>query len=300
MEDWDKVNAVHRMQEYIISHSNEEITMHTLAGISGYSLWHSIRIFKELSGKTPFEYIRAVRMTDAAKSLRDTGEKVIDIALSNGFDSHDGFTRAFSRQFNITPQKYREEKPPLSYFTYYPLLEYHLYMNERKDKVMEKSKISGTVTVTPVERPARRLILLYSKNATDYFSYCGEVGCDWEGMLNSVAEKFDNAALITLPKSLYKEGYSDIASGIEVPADYAKPIPKNYEIVDLPPCRMLYFQGMPFENDEDYGEAIGIIFEAIENYKPEQYGFISADDIAPRFNFGASAKTGARMSIPIK
>ncbi|NLC19357.1 MAG: hypothetical protein GX757_09110 [Clostridiales bacterium] len=38
--------------------------------------------------------------------LADNDEKVVNVAISNGFDSHDGFTRAFSRQFGITPQKY--------------------------------------------------------------------------------------------------------------------------------------------------------------------------------------------------
>ncbi|MGI6659693.1 MAG: hypothetical protein ACOX4N_09885 [Dethiobacteraceae bacterium] len=41
-----------------------------------------------------------------------------------------------------------------------------------------KRKVSPVVTVTVIERPARKLILLRSKKATDYFSYCEEKGCD--------------------------------------------------------------------------------------------------------------------------
>lgn len=59
---------------------------------------------------------------------------------------------------------------------------------------MPKEKVSGTVTVTVVERPARKLIFLRIPTATDYFSACEEVGCDWEGFYNSIPEKFDTAA----------------------------------------------------------------------------------------------------------
>ena len=44
---------------------------------------------------------------------------------------------------------------------------------------MSNEKVSRTVTVTVVERPARKLIFL-RHNATDYFTACEEVGCDIE------------------------------------------------------------------------------------------------------------------------
>lgn len=300
MEDWDKINAVNRVQEFIELHIDEEMTMETLSKVADYSLWHTLRIFKELTNKTPFEFIRAIRLTKTAQKLRDTKDKVLDIGMDFGFNSHDGFTRAFSRQFGITPQKYRKETPPLNYFTYTPILYYHLYVKNRRNDEMEKRKVSGTVTTTVVERSARKLMLLRSKKATDYFSFCEEMGCEWHGILNSVLEKFETSALITLPIHLVKDGTSSTAAGIELPFEYAKQLPHGYELIDLPPCKMLYFQGMPFENESDFGEAIGIVFEAIANYKPEMYGFSYTYDIAPHFNFGAAAETGAKMAVPIK
>lgn len=70
------------------------------------------------------------------------------------------------------------------------------YMSKKDDKSMEAKKILATVTVTAVDRSERKMIILRSKSAQDYFSYCAEVGCDWEGQLNSVPERYDNAALI--------------------------------------------------------------------------------------------------------
>lgn len=201
MEDWEKINAVDRMQSYIMTHLEEEIAMQDLSDAAGYSLWHSLRLFKEYLNKTPFEYIRAMRLTAAAKQLRDSKAKVIDTAMQNGFDSHDGFTRAFARQFKITPRKYQSEKPPVRYFTHYPVRHSYLHLRKRSDEDM-KNGLSNTITVQAMERPARKMILLRSKQATDYFSFCEEQGCEWDGLLNSIAEKLDTAACLTLPGNL--------------------------------------------------------------------------------------------------
>ena len=53
MDNREAVYAVSRMQEYIDGHINEMITLRQLADAAGYSPWHSARIFKELTGKTP-------------------------------------------------------------------------------------------------------------------------------------------------------------------------------------------------------------------------------------------------------
>lgn len=300
MEDWEKLQAVQNMQEYIVRHAESNMDMHALAAASGYSRFHASRLFKRYLGQLPSEYLRALRLSRAAEHLRDTDQKVLDTALDAGFESHDGFTRAFSKQFGIGPAAYQKIKPAISLFTYYPITHAFLHCKQRMDDEMSNANVSAVVTVQTVERPARKLMLLRSRTAVDYMSFCGEMGCEWEGMMNSVLEKFDNAALLELPKHLVTAGTSAVAAGIEVPLDYAKPIPEQLEIVELPACRMLYFRGAPYANEEDFCEAIDIAAEAIRHYKPAEYGLAFAFDIAPCFNFGASAASGAKMAVPVK
>jgi len=299
MEQPDKIAAVSRMQRYIVNNL-ETVTLEDLATAAGYSKYYAIRVFKTETGKTPGEYIRALRLTKAAEELRDGYNKIIDTALNSGFDSHDGFTRAFTRQFGIAPQRYSRETPPVSYFIHYPIESY--YHLKAGDQTMQNEKVSRTVTVTPVERPARKLVLLRAKQTTggDYFKFCEEMGCEWEGILNSISEKFAPAALLTLPDNLVAPGTSNTAAGVEVPADYAKPVPTGYDIIDLQPCTMLYFTGAPYENEKDFCIAIGIVWEAVDSYNPESYGWQASPELAPRFNFGAEEKLGARMAIPVK
>jgi len=296
MELSDEIRAVSRMQHYIISHLDENITLDAIANAAGYSKYHAMRIFKELTGRTIFETIRALRLTKAAQTLQSSDEKVVDVAISNGFDSHDGFTRAFSRQFGITPQKYHTETPAISWFVHYPIEAY--YILKGGIKPMFNEKVSRTVTVTVVERPARKLIFL-RHNATDYFSACEEVGCEWEGFFNSIPEKFDTAAGGRLPKFLIQPNTNGYAFFVEVPLDYCKPIPDGYEIAELPPCTYLYFNGMPYEDPNDFPIAIGIVNEAIEHYPFERFGWEKSDD-GPYLGMGAEAETGARTAVPVR
>lgn len=106
MENRVKLKAVQQMQDYIENHISEKITLFELARAGGYSPWHSARIFKELTGKTPFDYIRSRRLSCAALKLSSEKVKVIDVAFDFVFDSHEGFTRAFSRQFGLAPSCY--------------------------------------------------------------------------------------------------------------------------------------------------------------------------------------------------
>ena len=299
MEQVDKISAVSRMLRHIVANL-DDATLDSVSADAGYSKYHAVRMFKDVIGKTPGEYIRALRLTKAAQELRDGGGKVIDAALQSGFDSHDGFTRAFARQFEITPQRYRRETPPVRYFVHYPIESYYRLRDE--EKTMENEKVSRTVTVTAVQRPARKLILLRAKKTKggDYFAYCDEMSCEWEGLLNSIPEKFATAALLTLPQNLVAQGTTDTAAGLEVPADYAKPVPSEYDVIDLPPCTMLFFNGAPFEDENDFSIAIGIVFDAARSYAPEQYGWCPAPELAPHFNFGATAPQGARLAIPVR
>ena len=154
-------------------------------------------------------------------------------------------------------------------------------------------------TVTPVSIPKRKLIYLPSKSATGYFSYCEEVGCGWEGLLNSIPEKFDTAAIVDLPEFLQEEDFSEVASGVEVPVDCNKTLPEGYKIAELPECTMLYFQSEPFENPDDFGFFIGQVFKARDNYNFERYGYKIANNIAPFFTFRAETDVGARIAIPV-
>ncbi len=105
MDNWDNINAVQRMQSYIEAHLHEPITLHKLAHAAGYSPWHAARIFKALTGKSPFEYIRALRLSRAAVRLREEEVKIVDVAFDFVFDFPRGLHASFFEAIWADPAK---------------------------------------------------------------------------------------------------------------------------------------------------------------------------------------------------
>jgi len=116
LTQWDKIKAVQRMQAYIEAHLDEKFTMVALARAGRYSPWHAARLFKEITGKTPFAYIRMRRLSAAATRLQASSCRVVDVAFDFVFDSHEGFTRAFARQFGMPPTRFRKTGPAVELF----------------------------------------------------------------------------------------------------------------------------------------------------------------------------------------
>ena len=99
-------SVVEQMKEYIEEHLQEPITLNEIARHIGYSKFHTSRLFKGETGLSLFEYIRRERLLASAHALRKGNERILDVALDFMFDSQEGFTRAFSGCFGISPGKF--------------------------------------------------------------------------------------------------------------------------------------------------------------------------------------------------
>lgn len=281
MNESEKNIVAQKIQEYIEVNIYKKMTLKELADVVGYSPWHISRIFKEATGKTLFDYVRGLRLTAAALVLRDENSKIIDVALDFVFDSHEGFTRAFSKEFGMSPYKYKKNTPPIKLFM--PQKAFDTYRAFHKEgNRMSENKCTKTVFVQVIERPERKVLLKRGINAKDYFAYCEEVGCDVWSVLSSVKEALYEPIGMWLPNHLIKKGTSQYVQGVEVPMDYAKEIPAGYELVELPVCKMMIFQGEPY-NDDDFMESIGEVWEHIDRFDPKVYGYQWAPEDAPRF-----------------
>lgn len=291
------IEVVQIMQDYIrIHHKDDSFNANDVCSDIGYSRRQVDRLLKKYLNKTLQEYITAVCLTESAIELLNTKKSILEIALNSHFETHEGFSRSFYKKFHIIPSIYRDKKIAISLFIQYPISHYYALLKHKEESFMKNNLSLCMITIK--EQRKRKLIYLPSQNAQDYFSYCKEVGCEWEGLLNSIEEKFEPAALIELPAKLVENGSSKIAAGIEVPLDYDKELPKPYKMVELPECIMLYFQSEPYKNEEDFCKAIESTYTAIERYNPALYGYKYAYDIAPSFNFGANTNTGAILAVP--
>lgn len=286
----EKILAVQRMQEYIEKNLNHEITLAQLAEVSLYSPWYSYRIFKELTNLTVSDYIRKLRLSKSALKLRDEKIKIIDIAYEMNFKSVDGYQRAFKKEFNCNPYEYAKNPIPLYLFN-----PYGVKFKNREDKKMEKTK---NVFIQVIDKTKRKVIIKRGVKATDYFTYSEEVGCDVWGLLTSIKGIEGEAICLWLPEKYKKEHTSTYVQGVEVDNEYKGVIPEGFEMIELPECQYLMFQGEPFE-EEDYCQAIEEVQEAIQKYNPNVVGY-EWDDENPRIQLEPIGTRGYIELCPVK
>lgn len=297
MED----DPIERIKRFIEDHITEQITAADIAKASGYSQFHASRLFKAAVGISPFEYIRRERLMRSAVLLRKGNRKVVDVAFEYMFSSHEGFTRSFSKAFGITPKHFSSLKKTDGWLIPYRVISNNSISSE--DKTM---KNNTTVIFTQiVERPARKLLLKRSKHATHYMEYAQEVGCDDQGytvpwqILSEIKEALYEPVGVWLPESMRAAGTGVYAHAVEIPIDYAGKVPEGFDLIDLPKCKMLVFQGEPYE-DEKFEEAIGAMWEKVEEFNPKVYGYEYAPELSPRMQLSPQGWRGYIEMRPVR
>lgn len=103
----DQTGIIRDLLSWLEGHLDKPLSIDNVAARAGYSKWHLQRMFKEVTGQAIGAYIRGRRLSKSAMALRLTARPILDIALQYRFDSQQTFTRAFKRQFALTPAFYR-------------------------------------------------------------------------------------------------------------------------------------------------------------------------------------------------
>ena len=287
----EHIEAVQRMQDYIKANLDNNITTADLANVSRYSPWYSYRLFVDLLHMTPAVYIRRLRLSKSALRLRDEKVKIIDVALDSGFESVDGYQRAFYKEFGCNPYEYSIRPTPIYLFKPYGIK----YATRKESNDMSEVK---SVFVQVIEKPERKVIIKRGKEATEYFKYSEEVGCDVWGLLCSMRSICGEPVCLWLPKKYIAEGTSEYVQGVEVAMDYSGEIPEGFDVIELPRCKYIMFQGEPFE-EEDFCEAIEEVWTAIKKYNPTAIGY-KWDNNNPRIQLEPIGTRGYIELHPIK
>jgi len=138
------MNPVQKALWFVESHLREPIALEAVATQSGVSPYHLTRAFDAVTGHSLMRYVRARRLTEAARALADGATDILSVALEAGYGSHEAFTRAFREQFDQTPEAVRKQG--------------HL----RGLKLMEPIKMEETVRTStqPVRFENGRILLI--------------------------------------------------------------------------------------------------------------------------------------------
>ncbi|MGV8095207.1 MAG: two-component regulator propeller domain-containing protein [Mangrovibacterium sp.] len=89
--------------------SDSDLNVTALCKISGISNKQIYRKIKQLTGMTPVEYIKSIRMKKAAMLLRQRKFTVAEVMYLVGFSNHSYFSKCFKAEFSKTPWQFMEE-----------------------------------------------------------------------------------------------------------------------------------------------------------------------------------------------
>lgn len=156
-----------------------------------------------------------------------------------------------------------------------------------------------------IERPARKLVVQWSKTANDYLAYATEIGSGTRGasaawdVLTGIAAALYEPVGLWLPESLRPAGTGMYAHGVEVPATFHEPIPEGFAVIDLAPSTYMLFQCEPY-HDADFATAVAAGMARIQQCNPEVYGYRYTLDTAPRMQLAPAGWRGYIEMWPVE
>ena len=101
------MNPAQKALWFIESHLAEKLTLDEIADVGGISRFHMVRAFAAATGCSVMRYVRARRLSEAARALAGGAPDILTLALDADYGSHEAFTRAFRDHFGVTPEAVR-------------------------------------------------------------------------------------------------------------------------------------------------------------------------------------------------
>lgn len=101
------MNPTEKALWFVESHLPDAVSLDDVAASSGVSRFHVTRAFGAATGRSVIGYMRARRLSEAARKLAGGAPDILQVALDAGYGSHEAFTRAFRDQFGTTPELVR-------------------------------------------------------------------------------------------------------------------------------------------------------------------------------------------------
>ena len=105
------MHQFNQTMDYLEQQLTGEVDMKRFQQLSGYSYPLFSRIFSIMADMTLAEYLRNRRLSEAVTDLRESSDKIIDIAMKYGYESADSFSAAFKKFHGATPSEVRNGKP---------------------------------------------------------------------------------------------------------------------------------------------------------------------------------------------
>lgn len=109
-ENLKKIKLFKKALSYIQLHYNEDITLLDMAKSVPLNPNYFCRFFREITHKTPMQYLNFYRIESACEKLFSTDKSITEIAMECGFNDVSYFINVFKKFKSMTPSEYIKSK----------------------------------------------------------------------------------------------------------------------------------------------------------------------------------------------
>jgi AraC family transcriptional regulator len=100
------MNPAQKALWFIESHLADALSLDEIAGIGGISRFHMVRAFAAATGLSVMRYVRARRLSEAARALANGAPDILSLALEADYGSHEAFTAPSATISGSRPKRF--------------------------------------------------------------------------------------------------------------------------------------------------------------------------------------------------
>lgn len=297
MYQWNE--SVQKMIDWIENNLSENPTLLEMSKQVGYSPYYCSTQFHEVVGTTLKNYIASRRLSRAALEIRDTNERILDIAVKYGFSSQEALTRAFKEKFGYTPYWYRKNPVPIILPIRRTVL-FPEHIIKPKEVIMSDTcLIKANIRMEYI--PAHKYMGIWEERAANYMEFwkyhdCEEI-CGTIDSLSHIMHPVVTAH--TAGWFRQTNNHKDYFYGLGVADHYDGEIPKGFKVKEIPGSYYLVFFHPSFDYPADCAEVMGRVEDLAWNYDPSLKGYTWNESDCPIYQRHCPETIGYEILRPV-
>ena len=274
MYEWNE--AIQAMINWIEDNLTEDPTLLCMSKQIGYSPYYCSTQFHKIVGMTIKSYVAGRRLCRATIEIRDTSNRILDIAIKYGYSSQEALTRAFMSAYGCTPAAYRKNPRPVALSVRQVVLSPHHYIDKGVRIMNQFCLKDPKIRIEYI--PAHKYIGIWDDKSighSDFWLYhnCDEV-C---GTIESMKNVSDPVVGCHMAGWHYVHGARKYFYGLGVPMDYSGEIPAGFSVKEFPASYYLVFFHPTFDYLKNNSEVMGKVENLAWDYDIKALGLSDKD-----------------------
>lgn len=282
---------VEAVKKYVESNIECAISSDDVAKEVKYSLRQLNRIFSMSTGITVSEYIRWNKLAKSLFELKYSDNSVIDIALKYGYESQEGYMRAFKDNFSLNPGEYRKTKLQVSAKNWHINQFIHQSAhNALYEGLCRFGNVDNWIIVKP-----DRIWVSARMNTTNLPPGEFYNACEREGVVSKTSSLSD---IISMGGAYFPSNDNiGLCFGAELKDDFPLELMSGFEIIRVPQSKYVVFN-YPKYSIENHGDAIYSTWKSQKDYDIAAQGLKWTFGKMPIFEVD-DEETGYTLFFPV-